>query len=155
MIKLTDLTSYFRDTLHDDATLNAWSTTNLSANPNILVGIDVKNSPGEKDVPIIAIHPISQKVGEEVNVFSYTILVQTAILKDERTVNGRKKEYTGITLIDEFSDQVWIALKKPANNIALSRQNFAIEKLENYPLFTADMIIEVDVPNLIGGSVTI
>jgi len=150
MIKISDILELFRDTLHDDATLNAWTTANLGADPTIYVGIDAQNPPGIDDTPFVTLTPEANQEGQEVNFFNYSVVVNWAINNGAKTESGRKVTYDGFLVIDDFGEQIWTSLTGASNSIALSERTFAVEAIEFWPLLVGQMSIRINVPQLIG-----
>ncbi len=155
MIKIRNILTTFRDLLLNSSELSNWCSTNYGAEPKIFVGMDKQNPPGKKDAPFVMIRPGAANEGQEVDNFGYKIQVDWALSDDSREENGRAIEYTGQYKLDEMGNLVWDALVAGMDNVTLSSSEYTLEPIEFFPLLVGGMDIDINVPNTIGGEITI
>lgn len=154
MISVSNLIQTFRDALAADGALTSWCQAQFSEQQKIFVGIDEKNPPGQADCPLVILRPDPASEGLEAGTFVYRLLVDMGIMDETVDVTDNIVEYAGIYKLDHMAGLVWDALVNAQGNLVLGKREYTLEPVKFFPLMLAGLDIEISVPNVIGGEIT-
>jgi hypothetical protein len=153
MITISEILDAFQHQLLVDADFTAWCLANVGVAPLVQIGESAQSPLGEADAPAVILHPGEYNQGQEAAMFRLTIGVDWLCICEGRTEIDRGVTYTGVNVVDTFGQQIYLALQRVSDNIALSRVSYVLDPVLSYPLFSGGMDIEIDIPNVIGGSI--
>lgn len=155
MVRVNDILRLYRDRLNADAALEAWAQSNFGTSVSIFVGLDMGNPPGRGQCPLVILRPGTASEGQTVQDFRYRILVDFAVDAETLTESGKLHEYEGVYLVDDMRELVLQALNSASENVFLNQWEYTIEAVEFFPMIVAGFDLELIVPNVMGGTITI
>lgn len=155
MINVNDILDLFSSKLAATAALDAWCQEKFGKDATIFVGVDLREPPGKAHAPFIVLQPGPAQEGDEVSTFSYQVTVDWCIVAETSTVTGNVRKVDGLALSDELGRIILEALRPASPNVTLSAWNYTIEQIEFFPMIMAGLDLTLNVPHLIGGSISL
>lgn len=150
-LPLHTIINKIRDTLKNDSDIADFCLTKYSKPLTLFVGINPKNPPKEAHCPFIVIFPVKKREGESLEEYSYNTVLWLGIKNDNAVTTGNVIEESGIEEISEFSQLVYMALRK--STIYIDSCVTDIEAVEFYPQHIAQMDIAIEIPIAIDGEI--
>ena len=144
-LKLSDITSKWRDTLKASSAIQNYCNAKYSKSPNIYVGINGKSLPANADCPLIIIYPGAKSEGLESQEFTYNLIVGWIIVQETSTTTEGVTEYTGVTECDDLGQLIYQELAGLSTDNPISTVNYSIEPLAYYPRFPGRMDISIKI----------
>jgi hypothetical protein len=155
MINVNDILELFATKLAASTALDAWCQTNFGKDLTIFLGVDVREPPGKAFAPFVVLQPGPAQEGDEVSMFSYQVTVDWCIVQEETTVTGNVRRIKGLELCDDMGRLILDELRPASVNVTLSTWNYTVEQVEFFPMIMAGLDLTLNVPHLIGGSISL
>ena len=152
-LKLSDITSKWRDTLQASTSIQNYCTTKYSKTPKIYVGINGKQMPADADCPLIILYPGAKSEGPELQEYTYKLTVGWTILQAAITTTNNITEYSGARECDELGQLIYLELAGLSAKNPISAVNYSIEPVAYYPRFPGRMDITIKITPVNGYSI--
>ncbi|MEN6411983.1 MAG: hypothetical protein ABFC84_04335 [Veillonellales bacterium] len=152
-LKLSDITSKWRDALQASTPIQNFCTTKFNQAPKIYVGINGKNLPAAADCPLIILYPGAKLEGLELQEYTYKLTVGWIILRDAATTTNNVIEYSGVAECDQLGQLIYQELAGLNAKNPLSVVDYSIEPFAYYPRFPGRMDITLKITPVNGYSV--
>jgi len=144
-LKLSDITSKWRDALQASTSIQNYCTTKYSKTPKIYVGINGKKMPADADCPLIILYPGAKTEGLELKEYTYKLTVGWIILQAGATTTNNITEYSGVAECDELGQLIYLELAGLSADNPISAVNYSIEPVAYYPRFPGRMDITIKI----------
>lgn len=152
-LKLTDICKKWRDALSEDESITNFCLEKYGKAPLILTGISGKTPPTEENCPYIIILP-GGKVEGELSEYQYAIAVGWAIKNENQTVDGQKIDQDGIYESDDLGQLIYSALFAISPDNPITNCDYELNPIDNWPQFTGQMTLTIEITPAIGGSIS-
>ncbi len=144
-LKLSDITSKWRDALQASASIQNYCATKYNQAPKIYVGFNGKKMPADADCPLIILYPGAKSEGLELKEYTYKLTVSWIILQAAATTTGNITEYLGVAECDELGQLIYLELAGLSTDNPISAVNYSIEPVAYYPRFPGRMDITIKI----------
>jgi hypothetical protein len=152
-LKLSGITSKWRDALKASTSIQNYCTAKYSQTPKIYVGINGKKMPADTDCPVIILYPGAKTEGLELKEYIYKLTVGWIILQAATTTTNNITEYTGVAECDELGQLIYQELAGLSTDNPISAVNYSIEPVAYYPRFPGRMDITIKITPVNGYSI--
>ena len=156
-IEISDFIKKFRDLIRNNAALTAFATEKYGKAPFIYVGIDIKAPPTESTMPNIVISPAdpSKMEGADQKACFYYVTIDWAISDGSVSSDTNMHEALGVYASDKFGQLIWESINNFSSNCPASKVDFTVEGMAFAPIFPGAMTVEIEVPVVMGATITI
>ena len=156
-LTISDFLKKFQDVIEDDAPLTAFATEKYGKAPFIFVGFDINTPPAESTMPHIILLPgdPSRAGGVEDDTTVYRVDILFAVKDEGVTQTENVLKADGVENCDKLGALIWDAIKYFSSNCPASRVDYTIDGAAFVPVFPGTMTIEIHVPRVMGGTITI
>lgn len=155
MINTWDILELFAAKLAASTDLAEWCNTNLGKEPTIFLGIDLRDPPGRDSAPFIVLQPAPAQEGDEVSTFRYLVTVDWCLVEEGSTTTGNVRAMDGPKLAEAMGRLILDELRVASANVTLSSWTYTLEQVEFFPMIMAGLDLTLNVPHLIGGSISL
>jgi hypothetical protein len=153
-LKLSDITSKWRDALQASTSIQNYCTTKYSKAPQIYVGINGKQMPADAECPLIILYPGAKTEGLELKEYTYKLTVGWIILQSKVSKTGNITEYSGVAECDELGQLIYQELAALSADNPISAVNYSIEPVAYNPRFPGRMDITIKITPVNGCSIS-
>lgn len=144
-LKLSDITSKWRDALQASTSIQNYCIAKYNRVPQIYVGFNGKKMPTDTDCPLIILYPGAKSEGLELKEYNYKLTVGWTILQVAATTTGNITEYSGVVECDELGQLIYLELAGLSTDNPISEVNYSIEPVAYYPRFPGSMDITIKI----------
>lgn len=155
MINVNDILELFGTKIAASTAIDTWCQTTFGKDLTVFIGVDTREPPGKAHAPFVVLQPGPAQEGDEVSTFSYQVTVDWCLVDEGATVTGNVHRIDGLEKIDVLGRMILEELRPASANVTLSAWNYTVEQVEFFPMIMAGLDLTLNVPHLIGGSISL
>ena len=153
-LPLKEILQKWCDVLSTDQDIIDYCMAKYGKAPTVFVGLDVRDSPGEEDCPLIVVFPGDKNEGLKQANYQYNLSIGFVILQENFTTTGNVREYHGIYEVDDIAQLSLKAVVVASEDYPVSQATIRIDLTEHQPQYAGHMDLTIDIPVTMGAELS-